>query len=127
MESKLVKVRTVPSVSDLALGNLKIDDLFEVKIDDLLGRDLVPPNQKYLKSNILNKVVMITGAGGSIGSEICKQVIRLNPKQIILFEQSEYSLYKIDQELTELAGQDLNLTVTTILGSVFDGKKLEEV
>jgi UDP-N-acetylglucosamine 4,6-dehydratase len=127
LEAKSVKVRTVPSVSDLAQGNLKIDDLFEIKIDDLLGRDLVPPNQNYLKSNILNKVVMVTGAGGSIGSEICQQVIKLNPKQIILFEQSEFSLYSIDQELIEIAGQKSTIIITPILGSVFNSKKLEEV
>jgi UDP-N-acetylglucosamine 4,6-dehydratase len=127
LKSKYVKVRTVPSVSELAQGNLKIDDLFEVKINDLLGRDLVPPNQNYLKSNILNKVVMVTGAGGSIGSEICKQVIKLNPKQIILFEQSEFSLYSIDQELIEMVGQKSIIIITPILGSVFDIKKVEEV
>ena len=127
LKSEPVKVRTVPSVTELAQGNLKIDDLFEVKINDLLGRDLVPPNQNYLKSNILNKVVMVTGAGGSIGSEICKQVIKLNPKQIILFEQSEFSLYSIDQELIEMAGPKSKIIITSILGSVFDIKKLEEV
>ena len=127
LDSYSVKVRTVPSVSELAQGNLKIDDLHEVKIDDLLGRDLVPPNQNYLKSNISNKVVMVTGAGGSIGSELCKQVVKLAPKQLILFEQSEYSLYLIDQELNELVDEKSNIVITPILGSVTDFHKLEQV
>ena len=87
-------VRTVPGVSELAQGNLKIDDLHAVRINDLLGRDLAPPNQDYLRLNITNKVVMITGAGGSIGSELCRQIIQLQPKQIVLFEQNEFSLYQ---------------------------------
>ena len=99
----------------------------ELKIDDLLGRDLVPPNQKYLKSNIADKVVMVTGAGGSIGSELCKQVIKLSPKQLILFEQSEFSLYLIEQDLNESISEKINIVITPILGSVTDFHKLEQV
>ena len=127
LESYPVIVRTVPGVSELAQGNLKIDDLDLVKIDDLLGRSLVAPNQNYLRSNITNKVVMVTGSGGSIGSELCRQIIKLNPKQIILFEQNEFSLYLIDQELKELIGISSRIVVTSILSSVSNNVRLTQV
>jgi len=122
-----VRVRTVPGVSALAQGNLKIDDLHIVNIDDLLGRNLVPPNQKYLKSNITDKVVMVTGAGGSIGSELCRQIIGLEPKHIVLFEQNEFSLYSIDQELKEIVGDESKILITPILSSVLNTEKLKQV
>jgi len=122
-----VRVRTVPGVSELAQGNLKIDDLHIVNIDDLLGRNLVPPNQNYLRSDITNKVVMITGAGGSIGSELCRQITNLEPKHIILFEQNEFSLYLIDQELKEIIGDASKILITPILCSVLNTDKLEQV
>jgi len=90
LESYPVLVRTVPAISELAQGKLKIDDLNSVSINDLLGRDPVPPNHNYLRSDITDKVVMVTGAGGSIGSELCRQIINLNPKKIILFEHNEF-------------------------------------
>ena len=124
LESYPVLVRTVPGVSELAQGKLKIDDLNVVSINDLLGRDPVPPNQDYLRSNISNKVVMITGAGGSIGSELCRQIIQIQPKKIILFEQNEFSLYAIDQELIEM---NLNIDVVPILGSILDSELVERV
>jgi UDP-N-acetylglucosamine 4,6-dehydratase len=127
LESFPVMVRTVPGISELAQGRLKIDDLHNVKIDDLLGRNLVPPNQNYLKSNIADKVVMITGSGGSIGSELCRQIFKLHPKQIILFDQNEYALYSIDQELNDLTDKSNNIKVIPILGSVTDRNKLEQV
>jgi UDP-N-acetylglucosamine 4,6-dehydratase len=122
-----VRVRSVPGVSELAQGKLKIDDLHKVKIEDLLGRSLVPPNQNYLKSNITNKVVMVTGAGGSIGSELCRQIIHLKPEHIILFEQNEFSLYSIDQELKEMVGNASKILITPILSSVLNAKKVEQV
>ena len=122
-----VRVRAVPGVSELAQGNLKIDDLHIVNIDDLLGRNLIPPNEKYLKSNITNKVVMVTGAGGSIGSELCRQIIGLEPAHIILFEQNEFSLYSIDQELKEIVGNASKILITPILSSVLNTEKLKQV
>ena len=127
LESHPIMVRTVPGVSELAQGNLKIDDLLAVKINDLLGRDLVPPNQDFLKLNIYDKVVMVSGAGGSIGSELCRQIIQLQPKHIVLFEQNEFSLYTIDQELQEFVGNSSNITITPILGSVNDRDLVERV
>jgi FlaA1/EpsC-like NDP-sugar epimerase len=124
LESYPVLVRTVPGVSELAQGKLKIDDLNAVSINDLLGRDPVPPNENYLKSDITNKVVMITGAGGSIGSELCRQISELQPKQIVLFEQNEFSLYSIEQELKE---RSLKLDIFPILGSVLDIKQVKSV
>jgi len=124
LESYPVLVRTVPGISELAQGKLKIDDLNAVSINDLLGRDPVPPNHNYLRADITDKVVMITGAGGSIGSELCRQIIDLNPKKIILFEQNEFSLYSIDQDLVEM---NLKVEIIPILGNVLDGKKIERV
>jgi len=124
LEPYPVLVRSVPGVSELAQGKLKIDDLNIVSINDLLGRDPVPPNQDYLKSNISNKVVMITGAGGSIGSELCRQIIQLQPKKVILFEQNEFSIYAIDQELVEMK---LNIEIVPILGSILDKQLVRRV
>jgi len=124
LESYPVLVRTVPGVSELAQGKLKINDLNVVSINDLLGRDPVPPNENYLRADITNKVVMITGAGGSIGSELCRQIIRLQPKKIVLFEQNEFSLYTIDQELIQ---KNLKIDIAPILGSVLDSKQVERV
>ena len=124
LEPYPVLVRTVPGVSELAQGKLKINDLNVVSINDLLGRDPVPPNQNYLRADIANKVVMITGAGGSIGSELCRQIIQLQPKKIVLFEQNEFSLYTIDQELIQ---KNLKIDIAPILGSVLDSKQVERV
>jgi len=124
LESYPVLVRTVPGVSELAQGKLKINDLNVVSINDLLGRDPVPPNQNYLRSDITDKVVMVTGAGGSIGSELCRQIIQLQPKKIVLFEQNEFSLYTIDQELIQ---KNLKIDIAPILGSVLDSKQVERV
>jgi len=124
LESYPVLVRSVPGVSELAQGNLNIDDLNVVGIDDLLGRDPVPPNQNYIRSNITNKVVMITGAGGSIGSELCRQIMQLQPNKIVLFEQNEFSLYAIDQELI---GMKLDIDIVPILGSILNASLVEQV
>jgi FlaA1/EpsC-like NDP-sugar epimerase len=120
-----VQVRSLPSVFELAQGNVKIDDLREVEIKDLLGREPVAPNVKLLKIKIFDKVVMVTGAGGSIGSEICRQILYLKPKRLILFEISESSLYKIEQELDQIGLADFD--ILPILGSVRDRERLEKI
>ena len=120
-----VHVRSLPSVSELAEGKVKIDDLLEVDIRDLLGREQVKPNQSLLKTNITNKVVLVTGAGGSIGSELCRQIINLNPKKLILFEISESSLYQIEQELIQV--DDQKVKVVSIIGSVKDKLRVNKV
>ncbi|KAA8732071.1 polysaccharide biosynthesis protein [Acinetobacter qingfengensis] len=114
-----VKVREVPSFSQLVDGHLKISDIKEVDIIDLLGREPVPPVPELLARNIDQKVVMVTGAGGSIGSELCRQIIRQQPQMLILFEMSEFSLYSIDKELRGLT----QIKIVPVLGSVFNQKK----
>jgi len=111
-----VQVRSLPSVSALAGGKIKVDDLLEINISDLLGRSSVLPNKNLLEINIHNKVVMVTGAGGSIGSELCRQIISLKPKKIILYEISEASLYLIDYELNNL--KKSHVEIIPIIGSV---------
>ena len=101
MRSAHVAVRTLPSVSDLAQGKVSVSDLRELDIDDLLGREPVAPDSALLARNIAGKVVLVTGAGGSIGSEICRQVLAVGPRKLLLVDQSEFALYAIDQELRE--------------------------
>ena len=120
-----VRVRSLPSVLELAQGKVKVNDLREVEIKDLLGRDPVAPNKKLLKIKISDKVVMVTGAGGSIGSELCRQILFLKPKRLILFEISESSLYKIDRELDEIGMSYID--ILPILGSVRDRQRLEKI
>ena len=103
-----VLVRTLPSFSDLVQGKVTVSDIRELDINDLLGREPISPNQILLAKNITNKVIMITGAGGSIGSELCRQIIDLNPKAILLIEQNEFALYRIHQEL---GNKDLGVAV----------------
>ena len=123
LEPLALEVKSIPSMSDLVSGNAKIDELRDVAIDDLLGRDTVEPNTKLMSKNIFSKVVMVSGAGGSIGSELCRQIILQKPKVLILFEISEYSLYKIDSELTKLAANyDIEVLIKPILGSVQNKK-----
>lgn len=110
-----VEVMTIPSLSDIVSGELKIDQLKEVAIEDLLGRDSVAPNIELLEKNIKGKTVMVTGAGGSIGSELCKQIIRHHPNRLVLFEVSEYSLYQIERSLSQM---DTPTSLVPILGSV---------
>jgi len=125
LEPYKLLVRSLPGVSDLAQGKVKVADLREVSIKDLLGRDSVAPNEKLLKIKIFDKVVMVTGAGGSIGSELCRQILFLKPKQLILFEISEYALYQIERELDEISMQ--NADILPILGSVQDSERLEKI
>jgi FlaA1/EpsC-like NDP-sugar epimerase len=122
LEPLPVHIRTLPGVSELAQGKVRIDDIREVSIDDLLGRDQVAPDQKLLRANIESKVVMVTGAGGSIGSELCRQIIQLSPKRLILFEQSEFNLYQIEHEILGAGGQ-----CVAVLGSVVDRQRVELV
>ena len=94
-----VRVRTLPGLIDLASGRVRISDLHDLDMNDLLGRAVVPPEVKLLKKNIRNQIVLVTGAGGSIGSELCRQIIKFSPKSLILIDSSEHSLYLIYEEL----------------------------
>ena len=123
-----IKVQTIPDMEEILQGNAKIDELREVKIEDLLGREPVLPNQELLQKNILNKTVMVTGAGGSIGSELCRQIILNKPNILIVFEISEFSLYSIHQELLEIIKKNnLSTIIHPILGNVQDIERLDRV
>ncbi|MEZ8079773.1 polysaccharide biosynthesis protein [Enterovibrio norvegicus] len=113
------EVLTVPDMKDIVEGRATIDELKDVDIDDLLGRDPVEPQPSLMEANIRGKVVMVTGAGGSIGSELCRQIIQYSPKKLVLFEISEFALYSIDRELNSLVcklGADIE--IVPLLGSV---------
>lgn len=121
-----VAVRTLPSVTDLAQGKVTISDLRELDIDDLLGREPVAPNHILLAKNIVGKVVLVTGAGGSIGSELCNQILGVAPAKLLLIEHSEFALYAIHQELEEkLAGSETVLV--PLLASVQDDERMREI
>lgn len=121
-----VEVLTVPDMTDIVSGKAKIDELKDVPIEDLLGRDPVEPQQVLLQANIKDKVVMVTGAGGSIGSELCRQIVMQQPKSIVLFELSEFGLYQIDRELNQLkADKGLTCEIIPLLGSVQRQHRLE--
>ena len=129
MQQAKVSVRTLPSVMELAQGKVSTADLRELDIDDLLGRDSVPPNHILLGRNVTRKVVLVTGAGGSIGSELCRQILKLKPQTLLLVDQSEYALYEIHQELldkTQALGQGVTQLVP-LLASVRDTERMREV
>ncbi len=130
IRSAHVAVRTLPSVTDLAQGKVSISDLRELDIDDLLGREPVAPNHILLAKNIVGKVVLVTGAGGSIGSELCRQILAVNPAKLLLIEQSEFALYAIHQELEEkLAALDGSTSpdLVPLLASVQDDDRMREI
>ncbi|MBY8200482.1 polysaccharide biosynthesis protein [Vibrio fluvialis] len=121
-----VEVQTVPDMQDILTGKAKIDELKEVSIGDLLGRDPVQPQQALMEANIKNQVVMVTGAGGSIGSELCRQILDYSPKLLVLFELSEFALYQIHSELNNIIKEkDLNVQVVPLMGSVQCQNRLE--
>lgn len=113
------EVLTVPDMKDIVEGKASIDELKDVPIEDLLGRDPVDPQQSLMEANIKGKVVMVTGAGGSIGSELCRQIIKQKPTTLLLFELSEFGLYQIDRELSNLVeANELKVEIIPLLGSV---------
>lgn len=123
-----VQVRTLPSVSELAQGHVGTSDLRELDIDDLLGREPVPPNHILLGKNIAGKVVMVTGAGGSIGSELCRQILAIEPAVLLLIEQSEFALYEIHQELEKrITAASSPARLVPLLASVRDEERLREI
>lgn len=119
LEPLAVQVLTLPAMADLVSGNKLYSDIKEVEIDDLLGRDTVAPRQDLLAANIVGKVVMVTGAGGSIGSELCRQILKQKPKKLVLFELSEFGLYSIEKELSATVKENgLEVEILPMLGSV---------
>ena len=126
LEHLPVHVRTIPGMADLVSGS-SIEELREIEIDDLLGRAPVAPNKKLLSSNVVGKRVMVTGAGGSIGSELCRQIVRQSPTTLVLFEVSEFSLYQIERELLELCRHEkFSVEIVPILGSVQNQVRVSE-
>jgi FlaA1/EpsC-like NDP-sugar epimerase len=123
-----VSVQRIPDVSDLLSGRAKITDFREVGIEELLGRKSVPPVPALLEKNTSGKSVLVTGAGGSIGSEICRQVLNLKPKCLVVFDQSEIALYTIERELTQLLDEEnQDIRLVAILGNVCDQQLVEDV
>ncbi|WP_417533254.1 polysaccharide biosynthesis protein [Marinobacterium stanieri] len=123
-----VAVKVLPGVSELASGDISVNDIREVDVIDLLGRDAVEPVPELMGACITGKTVMVTGAGGSIGSELCRQIVQQQPATLVLFELSEYALYSIEAELKQqIEHQGLTLTLVPILGSVTDRGHLTQV
>ena len=116
-------IRTLPSLNDMAQGRISISDLKKIKIEDLLRRPIRKPNQKLLSMNIKEKNVLVTGAGGSIGSELCRQIARLEPKLLVIYEMNEYALYLIERELMSM---NLDVKIISILCDVKDKVRLEK-
>jgi FlaA1/EpsC-like NDP-sugar epimerase len=121
-----VHVQTIPDLSDLISGNARVDDIREVDVEDLLGRDPVPPDLELLSVSISGKRVMVTGAGGSIGAELCRQILRQEPTTLILFEISEIALYNIENELRD-AARRIDCELVPLLGSVHHRDRVREV
>ncbi len=128
LEGFPLHVRSVPNFTDLASGRVKVSDIQEVDIGDLLGRDAVPAQEELLEHCIKEQVVLVTGAGGSIGSELCRQIVHLGPVKLLLFDHSEFNLYSILSELEKrIARESLPVELLPILGSVQHRWKLLEV
>jgi FlaA1/EpsC-like NDP-sugar epimerase len=123
-----VHVRTLPGMSDLASGKVTVQDFRELDIEDLLGRDPVPPDTSLLAQNLTGKVVLVTGAGGSIGSELTRQIVLQRPSQLLLLDHNEYGLYTIHQELQAICrAAELPVALVPLLGSVRNPQRLQAV
>ncbi|WP_180061662.1 MULTISPECIES: nucleoside-diphosphate sugar epimerase/dehydratase [unclassified Acinetobacter] len=123
LEPAHLKITEIPGLTKLVDGEIRVSDIQEVDIIDLLGRDPVPPVAELLEKNIKDKVVMVTGAGGSIGSELCRQIIKNQPQKLVIYELTEFALYSIDKEL-RLAS---TVEIIPVLGTVLDQAKLERI
>jgi FlaA1/EpsC-like NDP-sugar epimerase len=123
-----VHVQTVPEFEQLVTGNANVEDIREVDVCDLLGRDSVPPKAALFEACIRDRVVMVTGAGGSIGSELCRQIIGLGPKRLVLFEMSELALYNIERELRAVAeANSLPVELVGLIGNAHHKQRMREI
>jgi len=123
-----VHVRTVPKISELVSGVASVNQIQDIDLDDLLGRDPVPPHPELIDRCITGKVVMVTGAGGSIGAELCRQILAAGPRELVLLDSSEFALYSIERELKEAQARGVNYTdMACLLGSVRDQRRLETI
>lgn len=122
------EIKTIPSIADIIAGKATIAELRDVTPEDLLGREPVLPDTDLLQQNITDKVVMVTGAGGSIGSELCRQILAQGPAALVMFEISEYALYSICTEIEDvLVADQKQITIHPVLGSVQNAEKLAQV
>jgi UDP-N-acetylglucosamine 4,6-dehydratase len=119
-----LKIRSLPDLSDLVEGRISVSDLKKIKIADLLGRTARKPNDILLKRDIDNKNILVTGAGGSIGSELCREIILQKPNKLVLFDISEYAIYLLERDLSD---SDCKIEIIPMVGNVYDGKNLEKV
>lgn len=123
-----VSVRTLPALADLAHGRVTVNDLRPLDIEDLLGRDPVPPDPLLMRQCVTGKTIMVTGAGGSIGSELCRQLLEHEPTHLLLVEQSEYNLYTVDQKLSNKSAlRELDTQIVPLLGSVDDDHRMDAI
>ncbi|MDA9003860.1 polysaccharide biosynthesis protein [bacterium] len=121
VEPLSVHVKTIPSMPEILSGQASLDQVREVDIEELLGRDPVPANKELLNQSIKDKTILVTGAGGSIGSELCRQIVSLSPKTLILFDMNEFGLYQIDKELSKYTAEHgVDVEIYPLLGSVCD-------
>jgi UDP-N-acetylglucosamine 4,6-dehydratase len=128
LEHANVTVRTIPSLEDITSRAVKVSDLRDIDITDLLARKLIEPNQKLLSACVENKSVMVTGAGGSIGSELCRQILLLDPTRLVLFEHSEHALYNINHELLNICTKkNFSFEIVPVLGSIANKQRVEEI
>ena len=126
LQTYKVRVRTLPSLSEIASGKITVGALRELEIDELLGRDPVKPKQELLNKTIAHKVVLVTGAGGSIGSELCRQIVQLEPTVLLLVERAEYALYAIYHELIERTPHG-NVRIVPLLADVTNEERMREI
>ncbi|MFZ6845892.1 polysaccharide biosynthesis protein [Undibacterium sp. RuTC16W] len=128
LEQYKLKIKVTPSIKSLVNGELRVQDVREVGIEDLLGRDAVEPDPRLLATCITDKKVLVSGAGGSIGSELCRQILNQQPAQLILLDMSEYALYAIEHELSSLcAATNSPCEILPFLGSIHDSAKLNKI
>lgn len=123
ISSRAVKVSVIPAIVDLVTGKYLVSQIKEIDAVELLGRSSVPPDPDLIRQMIVGRSIMVTGAGGSIGSELCRKIARWNPQRLVLFESNEFALYQIERELSEI--QDL--AIVPVLGSVTDSARIEQV
>ncbi|MFY8327025.1 polysaccharide biosynthesis protein [Pseudoalteromonas sp. ZZD1] len=128
LEPLSIKVLSIPGMADVVEGKAKLSEFRDVEIEDLLGRDPVTPKPELMKANIADKIVMVTGAGGSIGSELCRQIVKQKPSKLVLFEISEFGLYSIEKELNEfIVSNQLDIELVPVMGSVQRINRIETV
>jgi len=130
LEPLPVHIKTIPGTVDLIEQGAQVNDIREVDIEDLLGRDPVPPHHHLLDKCIKGKSVMVTGAGGSIGSELCRQIVKLEPARLVLFEKSEFNLYKIEQDIKNIQSTNpkaRSVEIIPVLGSITHRKRVETI